>query len=404
MGEEQQVLSVSEYLEVVNESLKISIPSDLSIEGEVSDFRISQGKWISFDLKDEEEQAVLKCFMTVWQMKIPLESGMRVVVKGYSKVYERFGQFKLNVQEALPVGEGALGKAYLLLKKKFEEEGLFDESHKRMLPRFPDHIGIITSRDAAAFGDFVRILNNRWSGARVDHAHVHVQGKQAVREILGAFQFFNKLPQSKRPDVLVLTRGGGGLEDLHAFNDEQVARAVFQSKIPVVVGVGHERDESLCDYVADVRASTPSNAAERIVPDSRETLRELDLMTERMGEHIVSRVQDHHHLIEHATNLISLILEREKQRFEIVTSRLKERLNDWLPDIKERFIAQQRILRQIDPKQVLARGYSLATVGGKVLRTSKGLTVGQSIHIQLSEGEVDAEVTALDGKKQQKLV
>jgi len=337
-------------------------------------------------------------------MKIPLEDGMRVVVKGYPKVYERFGQFKLNVQEATPVGEGALAKAYQLLKKKFEEEGLFDDSHKRVLPRFPERIGLITSRDAAAFGDFVRILNNRWSGACVDHAHVHVQGKQAVQEILGAFQHFNALPASKRPDVLVLTRGGGGLEDLHAFNDEQVARAVFQSKIPVVVGVGHERDESLCDYVSDVRVSTPSNAAERIVPDQREVQRELALMTERMEETLSSRLHEHQQLITHTTNIIGLILEREKQRFLTISSRLSERLEEWLPDIKQQLTSQLRILSQIDPKRVLARGYSLVTVQGRVVRSSKQLAVGQSVHVQLSQGEVDADITALNGKGQKKLI
>jgi exodeoxyribonuclease VII large subunit len=402
--EEEKVISVHEYLILVNESLKLTIPPFIAVEGEVSDFRLSQGKWVSFDLKDEEEESVLKCFMTVWQMKIPLEDGMRVVIKGYPKVYERYGQFKMNVQEAVPVGEGALAKAYVLLKKKLEDEGLFADSHKRTLPRFPERIGLITSREAAAFGDFVRILNNRFGGVQVDHAHVHVQGKLAVEEILGAFVYFNKLPASKRPDVLVLTRGGGGLEDLHAFNDEQVARAVFQSKIPVVVGVGHERDESLCDYTADVRASTPSNAAERVVPESREVLREIGLMAERMQEHLEARMQEHHHLIEHTTNIIGLILEREKQRFVLLSSQLKERLEDWLPDIREQLKAQTRILAQVDPKRVLARGYSLVRVDGRVVRDGSKLKIGQAIHIQLSKGEVDAEVTSLNGKGQGKLV
>src|SRR3989338_9142975 len=243
------IVRVADYLDLLNHALFEHIPSaDLLIEGEVSDFRVTQQKWVSFDLKDEEAEAVLKCFMTVWQMGVPIENGMRVRVNGFPKVYERFGTLKLNVQRVEPVGEGALKRAYELLKKKLEEEGVFDLSRKRGLPRFPERVGLITSRDAAAFGDFLRIMNNRWGGVEIDFVPVHVQGRQAVPEILQAFLFFNGLPESERPEVLVLTRGGGGLEDLHAFNDEQVVREVFLSKIPVVVGVGHERDESLCDF------------------------------------------------------------------------------------------------------------------------------------------------------------
>ncbi|OGL94370.1 exodeoxyribonuclease VII large subunit, partial [Candidatus Uhrbacteria bacterium RIFCSPLOWO2_12_FULL_47_9] len=243
---EPVVLHVADYLALLNEVLHDRVPSnEILIEGEVSDYRVAQQKWVSFDLKDEKAEAVLKCFATVWQIGTPIEDGMRVHVKGFPKMYERFGTLKLNVQSIEPIGEGALKRAYDLLKKKLEVEGLFDVSRKRTLPRFPKKIGLITSRDAAAYGDFLRIVNNRWGGIEIDHAHVHVQGREAVPEILGAFRHFNALPLEERPDAIVLTRGGGGLEDLHAFNDEQVARAVYQSIIPVVVAVGHERDESL---------------------------------------------------------------------------------------------------------------------------------------------------------------
>ncbi|MFH1142567.1 MAG: exodeoxyribonuclease VII large subunit [Candidatus Uhrbacteria bacterium] len=365
-------LQVHEFLILVNETLRLNIPSDqFVVEGEVSDYRVSQQKWISFDLKDEEADAVLKCFATVWQLKTPLEDGMRVQVAGYPKIYERFGTFKMNVTSAEPVGEGALRRAYELLKKKLLEEGLFDPARKRLLPRFVNKIGLITSRDAAAYGDFLQILNNRWGGVVIEHAHVHVQGREAVGEILGAFGYFDTLPVAERPDVIVLTRGGGGLEDLHAFNDEEVARALFRSKVPVVCAVGHERDESLCDFVADVRASTPSNAAERIVPDRREILYEIEMMQTRFQD----RLQDE-------LSLRSDLIENLMQRTE-----------SWLGRLREGLEYQVRILKSLDPQRVLARGYSIVTKAGKIVKDATKLDAGDKINVQLNKGSVDAEVS-----------
>jgi len=412
---EPTVLSVAQYLQYINDTLKQIPSSEMVVEGEVSDFRVAQKKWVSFDLKDEEAGAVLKCFMTVWQLKVELEDGMRVQVKGFPKIYERFGTFKMNVQEVSPVGEGALRRAYELLKKKLETEGLFDIARKRALRRFPERIGLITSRDAAAYGDFLRILNNRWGGVSVQHAHVHVQGRQAVDEIVGAFGYFNSLEDSPlpkggqrgvacKPDVLVLTRGGGGLEDLHAFNDEQVARAVFGSSIPVVVAVGHERDESLADYVADVRASTPSNAVERVVPSRNDVLYEIETMARHMQDQIDNTISEKGRLIEHATNLVSFVLERQKERFRVIYDQLMVTTGDWLPLIRSDLEGLGKILRQVDPKRVLARGYSLVTVGGAVVTKASELEVGQDINVQFATGSADAQVKRVDGKGQQRLV
>jgi len=397
-----QALSVAEYLKLVNDTLRL-IPSDqVVIEGEVSDFRVAQGKWVSFDLKDETAQAVLKCFMTAWQLKVAIEDGMRVQVKGHPNVYERFGTFKLNVEALEPVGEGALRRAYELLKRKLETEGLFDVSRKRELPRFPERIGLITSRDATAYGDFLRILNNRWGGVKILHAHVHVQGREAVGEIVGAFEYFNRL--GDRPDVLVLTRGGGGLEDLHAFNDEQVARAIYASKIPVVVAVGHERDESLADFVADVRASTPSNAAERVVPSRSDISYELETLTGHMESRLSHTIQDRAFVLERATNLIGFILERQKERLSRAKEGLLLLVNSWLPRLREGLESSTRVLRQVDPKRVLARGYSLVTVGGHVVRDASTLEVGGEITVQFAAGCADARVSRVNNKGQQKLV
>ncbi|MBI4714028.1 exodeoxyribonuclease VII large subunit [Candidatus Uhrbacteria bacterium] len=367
-----RTISVSEFIQLINETLRLIPSQEFVVEGEISDFRIAQDKWISFDLKDEKEESVLKCFMTTWQLRVQIEDGMRVQVRGVPKVYERYGQFKMNVQEVVPVGEGALKRAYELLKKKLEAEGLFNVSRKRSLPRFPKRIGLITSRDAAAYGDFLKILNNRWGGIQVFHANIHVQGREAVSDILGAFAYFNELSDDECPDVLVLTRGGGGLEDLHAFNDESVARAVFGSKIPVVCGVGHERDESLCDFVADVRASTPSNAAERIVPNREEVHYEIEMMLNHAEDKLKEVLTRRSFLIERAVNAFGRV---------------------WIPLLRERIENFEKILRQLDPKRVLARGYGIITSNGQVLKDVSSIEIGAIVGVQLAKGSFESYVT-----------
>ncbi|MBI4437607.1 exodeoxyribonuclease VII large subunit [Candidatus Uhrbacteria bacterium] len=393
-------LSVSQYLELVNVSLG-QMPRDFVIEGEVSDFRVAQGKWVSFDLKDEKDQALLKCFMTAWQLKTAIEDGMRVQVKGAPKIYERFGTFKLNVTDVEPVGEGALKRAYELLKKKLESEGLFDLSRKRSLPRFPERIGLITSRDAAAYGDFLRILNNRWSGVEILFHQVHVQGREAVPDILEAFAALGSL---HRPDVIVLTRGGGGLEDLQAFNDERIARAIYASPIPVVCAVGHERDESLCDLVADVRASTPSNAAERVVPSREDVRYEVQTLCDHLFTKMEDALRERVTVIDEATRRVSFLLERQKERLARVSEDLVSGPEFWFSRLRERLASHERVLKELNPKRVLARGYSIVRSGGRVLTSVSTLEVGSLIQVQFAAGSAQAQVRRVNEKGQQTLV
>lgn len=399
------VLRVADYLGLVNSALA-QMPVDVLIEGEVSDFRVSQQKWVTFVLKDEEQQAVLPCFMTTWQLHVPLEDGMRVRVVGAPKVTGRFGKFQLNVTDVQPVGEGALKRAYALLKKKLTDEGVFDFSRKRMIPRFPERIGLITSRDAAAYGDFLRILNNRWGGVEIRFAHVHVQGREAVPEILGAFAAFNRLPEAERPDMLALVRGGGGLEDLHAFNDEQVVRAVFQSKVPVIVGVGHERDESLCDFAADIRASTPSNAAERAVPNRTEVSYEIEAMVRHVDNRLSDTLAGLKQRLESGVNAMGFALENRRESVVRAARELVARAETWLPSVTTRVEAVRRVLASVDPARVLARGYALVRVKNRVVSDASMLDLGAEVDVQLAHGSFGARVTGL-GKRpkgQQSLV
>ncbi len=422
-----KILTVADFLDLVNETLGM-IPSEaIVIEGEVAEFSISHGKWINFSLKDEKADAKIPCFATSFQIKVPIENGMRVQVQGYPKIYEKFGKFSLNVNKLELVGEGALAKAYEALKKRLAEEGLFDLSRKRALPRFVTKIGLITSTEAAAYGDFMRILNNRWAGVEVVVASVHVQGQYAPGEIISAFEAFEQLPPEERPEVIVLTRGGGSLEDLHAFNDEQVARAVFRSSIPVVCGVGHERDESLCDYVADVRASTPSNAAEMVVPDRADVIREIEASARRLEDVLRMRLDRKRNSIDHAVTILdrfitqkthdlkitierfghafdrfrlSLVSTRQyiERNSEIITQGYLTIFERW----KQKSASLIRLFDSFDVQKVLERGYGIIRSGSKIIRDASQLAPGELVGIQLARGNVGAEIV---GKpKQTKLL
>lgn len=402
---EGHVLSVSQYLQIVNTVLREHVPSqEIVVEGELTGYQLKDGKWHIFSLKDENEpNTKVACFATIYKVTGAFEDGMRVRVFGYPCV-KNWSNFQIDVQQMEPVGEGALKKAYEALKKKLAAEGLFDVGRKRVLPRFPARIGLITSRDAAAYGDFLRILNNRWGGVEVDFAHVHVQGKEAVEEILSAFVSFNALPDEQRPDVLVLTRGGGSLEDLHAFNDERVARAVFGSRIPVVCAVGHERDESLAEYAADVRASTPSNAAERIVPDRRDVRFEIDMSLQQMETRLADVMGRRRAVVERATRVIGSLVERHRERAVSIEARFVRSVDAWLPRLSDRLTAQEKVLRQLDPKRVLGRGYAIVNLGGRVVKDPSQLVAGAEVGVQLAGGTFDAEVLRTNGTGKQKLI
>ena len=420
-------ISVAQFLGLVNQTLR-SIPSEtFMIEGEVADFKISQGKWVTFDLKDESIDAKLPCFMTTYQLGLPIQSGMRVRASGYAKVFERFGKFSLNVSSVTPVGEGAFAKAYAMLKAKLTAEGLFELARKRALPRFPQTIGLITSKEAAAYGDFIRILSNRIGGITIVHANVHVQGQYAVDEICAAFTTFNQLPVNERPELIVLTRGGGSLEELHAFNDERVVRAVFGSLVPVVVGVGHERDESLCDFVSDVRASTPSNAAELIYADRRDLLRQVAYIEDRLQDRLTGRLSGYFARIERSTMLFERTFIGVGHRFQGVTTGLshafdrfrlsivatrehlerREQANEQryrltLERLSSGLKAFERLLESVNPDTVLRRGYAIVRNARGIIRDPLRLAVGERLTLHFAEGEIDTQV--IGQHKQEKLL
>ncbi len=383
-----KIFSVSEFIGEINALLAFPV----AVEGEVSGFGVSQGKWVYFSLKDEKEEAIAPCFMVAWNLKTPIEDGMRVRVYGSPRVYPKSGKFSISVDRVEPVGEGALKRAFDLLKAKLESEGLFALERKRALPRFPERIGVVASRESAAFGDFIRILNNRWSGAVVHLCHVQVQGDGASAQIANAIKYFST-PDAPSVDVIAIMRGGGSLEDLQAFNSEEVARAIFASRIPTVVGVGHERDESIADYVADVRASTPSNAAERIVPSRVDILGQIEANVSHVENSFLALLSDHQHRIMASVATIMRVFTRQSDHYLNLVSIIKlqlGRFGERLVHYKGAVDLLSRTVVNLNPERLLSRGYAIVRSAGKVVKDSASLTKGQRLDIRLGKGSIEA--------------
>lgn len=383
-----KVYSVTQLREELNELMgQVTV----AVQGEVSEFHVSQNRFVWFSLVDE--QTTVKCFMLTFQLKTDLEDGMEIRAVGSPTLFRK-GQFVFRPRQIELVGEGSLRKEYELLKKQLEKEGLFDEGRKRSLPRFPQRIGLVTSRDAAAYTDVLRILNNRWAGLDIRHVHVNVQGAQAENSITGALAQLNE--EEPDLDAIILTRGGGSLEDLHAFNGEAVVRAVFGSRIPVVAGVGHERDTTLTDLAADVRASTPSNAAERVVPEKKDVLSELGHMLQQAESTVQRRVQERAHGVDQAVR----VLEDHARSFVNRADSLQQRLlsagsnlQNTVRFYRDRVDQMEQLMGSLNPTAILERGYAIARdSSGNTVSSKKQTNAGDDLHIQVSDGIIDATV------------
>ena len=353
------VFSVSDFIAVLNQTLDYAYPN-VEIEGEVSSFKVNQGKFVFFDLKDAG--GMVNCFMTVWQLRTPIEDGMKVIVSAVPKVTQ-YGKFSLTIKSIRPSGEGALKKSFDILKAKLEIEGIFAADRKRILPRIPQNVAVISSTQAAGYADFIKIINDRWGGLNIEVAHVQVQGKDSPDQIIRALNYFNQ--QKELADVVVIIRGGGSAEDLSGFNDELLVRAIAGSRIPVLVGVGHETDESLADLAADVSASTPSNAAQILVPDRNEIIR----ATKLQYQSILPRIE----------NIINRKTIEVNNLFGNVIGKINNAVDLRLINLKN----IQNILAQLNPNAVLSRGYA-------ILRGE--MSVGQLIEIETDKKIMKAEV------------
>jgi exodeoxyribonuclease VII large subunit len=352
-------LGVSDFIALTNQTLEYAYPG-IEVEGEVSSFKLNQGKYVFFDLKDEGGS--VGCFMMAWQLRLPIEDGMKVIVSAAPKLTQ-WGKFSLTVRAIRPSGEGSLKKSFELLKAKLEKEGLFATDRKRLLPQTPQHVAVISSTEAAGYADFIKIINDRWGGLKVDVMHVQVQGVGAADQMIQALRHVNS--KESLPEVIVIIRGGGSADDLSTFNDELLVREIAASRVPTLVGVGHEVDVTLADMAADVRAATPSNAAQLLVPDRREMIADVRHKVAALVPHIEYSIEQCHREVKGALN----------GALESIDRQFNERM--------EKLASVRRVLQQLDPGLVLQRGYAL--VRGE-------LTPGAVIEIEKSDILITAEV------------
>ena len=394
----QQVLSVTQINEYIRGKLDAdSLLSGVAVRGEISNYKVYPSGHHYFTLKDEG--AALKCVMfkgNAIRLRFRPDNGVKVIAMGRISVYPRDGAYQLYCTGMAMDGIGDLYAAFEQLKTKLAAQELFDPAHKKPIPKYPGTIGIVTSSAGAAVHDMLRILRKRYPLTRVLLLPVRVQGVEAPGEIAAAIRYAN---HHKLVDLLIVGRGGGSIEDLWAFNDEAVAHAIYQSEIPVISAVGHEPDVTISDYVADLRAATPSNAAELAVPD-RDALRQnLDSMAAAMGavlDRQLKHARNHLDVLSRSPALRSPTgyLEQKRKNLELLSSRLISAQSRIVESRNRQFVALTSKLDAMSPMKVLTRGYAMTlTRDGEVLKSVSQIQKGDIIHITLSDGKLTAAVT-----------
>lgn len=371
------VFAVSEFVEVFNQTLETTYPR-VGIVGELANFKISRNQWVYLDLKDEG--AVVKFFGTTRQLPGPLEDGLILEIYGRPRLHPQYG-FSINIETVRVSGKGSIKKAQDLLARKLEAEGLFDASRKRVLPYAPSRIGLISSLDSAAVADFRKIIDARWGSISIMSADVKVQGNESPDQIVGALKDFNQL--ADQPEVLVIIRGGGSPEDLSSFSDERVVRAVSASRIPTLVAVGHELDVSLSELAADMRASTPSNAAEILVPDREHEKRMLGMWLGKIKDLFDSKLQALSNDLVDSSDFIG---------------RLTESI---LSGAQQQLEHSKSVVGLLDPQAPLRRGYAITRNNtGQVIKSPSKVKKGETLSISLIDGTIKSKVeSVVYGKK-----
>ena len=392
------VLSVSQ----LNRYIKMNFDADenlanIFISGEISNFTNHyRTGHLYFTLKDDS--AAVRAVMfnsSAKRLKFMPEDGMKVIARGRVSVYEASGQYQLYVDDMQPDGVGALNLAYEQLKEKLQKEGLFSELHKKPLPPYPEKVGVITSPTGAAVRDIINVLGRRFPYAEIVFCPVLVQGDGAHLQLTDAVNMFNS---ERAADVIIIGRGGGSIEDLWEFNDEGLARAVYNSEIPVISAVGHETDFTICDFVADMRAPTPSVAAELAVPNANELQYALSALKNRIFLNVSSGIADRRSRLEYLMSKGALkspdeMLSNRSQRLDTAFSKMLSSYENRIGGKKVEFISAATALSKLDPMSVLMRGFAFVSdKSGKNVYSSQALAKGDEINVRFHDGSAVCEV------------
>lgn len=393
----RQVLSISQVNEYIRHMIETdSLLGSVAVRGEISNYKVYPSGHHYFTLKDDV--AALKCVMfksSAIRMKFRPENGMQIIAMGRISVYPRDGAYQLYCTAMVPDGVGDLYAAFEQMKAKLAAKGMFDPACKKTIPKYPEMIGIVTSSAGAAVHDMLRILRKRYPLAKVRLLPVRVQGSEAPGEIAAAIGYAN---QHKLADVLIVGRGGGPIEDLWAFNDELVAQAIFDSKIPVISAVGHEPDVTISDFVADLRAATPSNAAELAVPDQEALSQQLDSMSATIRNALLRQLKASRKQLDMLSASPALrspygYLNQHKKSILLLKERLVNAQSKHLSLARRQFISNAAKLDAMSPLKVLSRGYAMLTnKEEEVICSARQVNTGESLHITLKDGTVKTTV------------
>lgn len=376
------------------------ILGNVSVIGEVSNLKFHSSGHVYFSLKDEDSK--INCFLAAGNLQritCPLEEGMEIVANGYISVYERGGYYSLNIRDVEVNGEGQLAVQFEKLKAKLEKEGLFDSASKKELPFFPEKVAVVTSETGAAVRDIIRTIKNKNNYVDILVYPVLVQGPQAAGDIAKAIDDINS--SHKDVSVIITGRGGGSMEELWAFNEEIVARSIFASEIPVISAVGHETDFTIADFVADLRAATPTAAAEAAVPDIEELKEEIEYYRNSLKEDLLRFIEMRSAILESLNpqafaQSISSRIDYEQMNADRLIEGMAEALQDRLKYGRERIEMLKELIEASNPKSILERGYSVITdKDGKIINSTKNLEKGSHISIETSDGSAQAEVTEI---------
>jgi len=392
INREYTVTEVNKYIKKILSS--DFILSNILVKGEISNFKNHSSGHLYFSLKDE--QSLIKCVMfkgSTLSLKFKPEDGMKVIIAGYISSYERDGQYQLYCDNMILDGVGDLYAEYEKLKERLQKEGLFDEGRKRELPLLPKSVAVVTSKTGAVIRDIINVSTRRYPQAYIKLYPASVQGPEAYKEIVQAIEIINK---ENLADVIIVGRGGGSLEDLWNFNREEVAYAIYNSKIPVVSAVGHETDFTIADFVADLRAPTPSAAAELVFPDKEELEYKIKYIEKTLKKSLIDKLEKDKKHLDSLRNSYCFkrpqeLLSKEKIQLDNLTKQLTGVVTGIVDKKKRSFEKSICSLDALSPLKTLARGYSVAMKDGKVIRSVKDVNAGDELELVLVDGKLKAK-------------
>jgi exodeoxyribonuclease VII large subunit len=402
MMQRMNVLTVSEVNRYIKDLIsKDVILSGLWVKGEISNFKNHYSGHFYFTLKDEK--SVLKCVMfrsNASLLPFMPEDGMKVIIRGYVSVFERDGQYQLYAEEMQPDGIGALYVAFEKLKKKLEEEGLFDASKKKKLPYLPRAIGVVTSSTGAVIRDIINVLSRRFYNVNLKLYPVQVQGEQAAGQIAAAVRRFNELGNV---DVIIVARGGGSLEELWPFNEEIVARSIYESRIPVISAVGHETDFTIADFAADVRAPTPSAAAELVIPERAVVENRLDVLKLRLRNAIMKKTAMERLTLKRIEGSVAFRqplnkIYQDRMLLDVQKKYMQKALSALNTNYRNRLSLLAATLDTLSPLKSLARGYSItkSKKDGSLIKSIRAVSAGDKLEISLTDGRLGCTVDSIE--------